>query len=101
MLHKLISFLHHQMAFNHWLFLLTAYEWAKSDWIERIKVIEAAKLPAHGSNVSELCSRLQTTGMVLVKTLPNGTNSGTVYVKLTPTARQILREAFQSVKKEG
>jgi hypothetical protein len=39
--------------------------------------------------------------MVLVKTLPNGTNSGTVYVKLTPTARQILREAFQSVKKEG
>jgi DNA-binding MarR family transcriptional regulator len=99
MLHKLITNLGHHLPYNQWLFLLTAYEIGKGRWMPRLVVIEAAQLPAHGSNVSSLCSRLHTQGLIDVQTVPNGVNNGTIEVKLTPAAKALIRTAFETAQK--
>jgi len=99
MLHKLITNLSHQLPYNHWVFLLTAYELGKGKWIPRMDVIEAARLPDHGSNVSSLCSRLHSAGLIDLRTVPNSVNSGTIETKLTPAAKEIIRTAFETAQK--
>lgn len=93
-LYPLINHLKAQLPMNQWHFLLTAYEIGKSQWIERSAVVRAAQLPDHASNVSELTSRLRTQGYLEIENRPNGINQGTIHIRLTRPARDLLRDAF-------
>lgn len=95
MIHRLIAYLKGETNFNQWLFLLTTYEIAKHEWVERLQIVRAARLPEHASNVSELTSKLVNAGLIDVITQPNGRNAGTIHVRLTPESRRMIRAAFK------
>jgi hypothetical protein len=98
MLHKFIVTLRNHLAPTEWLFVLTAYEMSKGDWIPRTDVVNAAQLSGHAPNISKICGRLQSQGMIELRTVPNRVNGGTIEAKLTPVAMKLIRTAFRNAQ---